>query len=95
MNTFLQKAWTWVLTSSQDPTQPALTAKGIVTAVLPTVMIFIHSPSLSSLPNDVYAAIVAVFGAVSSVQIAYGLVRKIFYPAPAFTAQFAPKQPAA
>lgn len=73
------------MVSSADSTQIALTAKGLVTSVLPLVMTFIHAPNLSTLPNDIYTAIVAFFSLVSGVMVLFGAIRKIaltFVPEP-------------
>jgi hypothetical protein len=74
MNTF----WNWLVKSSADPTQVALTAKGIISTVVPVLLVFVHNPNLSSLPDDVYSLIVAAFGVYSAIAIVFGLARKIY-----------------
>jgi hypothetical protein len=81
--------WNWLVTSSQDPTQVALTVKGWVSAIVPVALIAIHNPNLSSLPNQVYSVVVAFFGVVTAAVTLYGLAKKIFIPSPAFTAAVA------
>lgn len=71
------KIWNWLVVSSADPSAVALTVKGWVSTIIPVLMIVIHNPNLSDLPNEIYAAIVAVFGIISAVTTAYGLIRKI------------------
>jgi hypothetical protein len=78
--------WNWLFTSSGDPTQVAVTAKGIVIGILPALMVFIHAPSLTNLPDDVYSLVVALFTLVAAAHLVYGLLRKIFFPTDAFVA---------
>ena len=73
-----EKFWLWLAQSSKDPAAVALTAKGLCSAVLPLLMVFLHNPNLSSLGDDVYSLIVAAFGVYSAVAVVVGLVRKIY-----------------
>lgn len=85
--------WNWLVTSSSDPTQVALTVKGIVTAVIPVLAFLIHTPNLSSLPDEIYSFVVAFFGVFASLLVVIGLVRKILWPTAAFTASLSPARP--
>jgi hypothetical protein len=82
--------WNWLVTSSSDPTQVALTVKGIITAIVPVLAVFIHAPNLSTLPDDIYSAVVAVFAVFSAAITAYGLIRKLFFPSASFVASLHP-----
>jgi hypothetical protein len=74
MNAF----WNWLVKSSADPTQVALTVKGIVSTVVPVLLVFVHNPNLSTLPDDVYSLVVAAFALYSAVAVVYGFSRKIY-----------------
>lgn len=87
------KFWNWLVTSSSDPTQVALTVKGWVSTIIPVALIVIHNPNLSSLPDQIYSIIIAAFGVVSAAVTLYGLVRKLVSPTPAFTATVASVPP--
>lgn len=83
MKTF-EKILDWVLISSKDPTKVSLTVKGALLSIVP---IFIALSNLTSLKLEseqltliveiVAQFIQAIFGAVSLIVTAYGLVRKI------------------
>lgn len=74
----IDKFWNWLMKSSANPTETALTAKGLVSTLLPIVLMVIHNPNLNTLPDDVYSLIVAVFGVISAVMVVFGLARKIY-----------------
>lgn len=74
----IQKFWNWLVLSSADPTQPALTVKGIVSTIVPILMVFVHNPNLNDLPDEVYSVIIALFGMYSAFAVAFGLFRKIY-----------------
>jgi hypothetical protein len=78
MLTQANKFWQWLLTSSANQQQVSLTVKGWVTGALPMLAFVIHSPSLSSLPSDVYTVVFGVLGVVAAVQIVWGGLRKIW-----------------
>lgn len=71
------KLWNWLVVSSADPTQVALTVKGWVATIIPAAMLVIHNPNLSDLPNDVYSFIMAALVVVSALVTLWGFVRKI------------------
>ena len=70
--------WNWLATSSADPSEVALTVKGYMTSIVPVLMFVIHNPSLSDLPNDVYALVLGVFAVYSAVAVVVGIVRKLY-----------------
>jgi len=70
--------WKWLVVSSSDPNETALTVKGYVSSIVPVLMFLLHNPNLSSLPNDVYSFVVACFAAYSACATVYGLGRKIY-----------------
>lgn len=70
--------WNWLAKSSSDPTEVALTAKGLISTLVPLLLVFVHNPNLNNLPNDVYTVIVALFAVYSAVAVVVGLARKAF-----------------
>lgn len=74
----LQTFWNWLVKSSADPSEVALTAKGLISSLLPILLVFVHNPNLTNLPDDVYTVIVALFTVYSAVSIVVGIARKIF-----------------
>lgn len=74
----MQKFWDWLVRSSSNPTEVALTAKGLITTLVPVLMVFVHTPNINTLPDDVYSVVVAVFGVISAVMVLFGIARKIY-----------------
>ena len=74
----IDKFWNWLCKSSADPTQVALTAKGVISAVIPVLMVFVHNPNLNDLPDEIYTLVVALFAVYSSLAVVFGLARKIY-----------------
>lgn len=70
--------WNWLVKSSADPTQVALTAKGLVSSLIPLLMLFVHTPSLSNLPDEIYTLILALFTVYSAGAVLFGLARKVY-----------------
>lgn len=75
----MTKFFNWVARSSADPTQVALTVRGLVSGWLPLAMFFLHNPNLSTLPDDIYSIILGVFTVYSTCATVFGLARKIAY----------------
>lgn len=79
MNTF----WNWLVTSSANPEQTALTVKGLVVSYLPLVLIalkfFGHDiqPDVSSVGSQVESFVILVLGIPGALITAYGIGRKI------------------
>lgn len=89
----MQKFWSWLIQSSADPSQAALTIKGYVTGFIPLFLYFVPLfhlkvgvDQLNSLPGICYNLVVAVFTIISISMTVAGLLRKIwltwFSPAP-------------
>lgn len=70
--------WNWLAKSSANPDEVALTVKGLVTSLLPIVLIVFHNPNLSTLPDAVYSIVVAALGVCSAVAVVIGLLRKFY-----------------
>ena len=74
------KVLTWLVTSSKDPKQLSLTVKGALIAAAPLLM-YVLGLTEADFNQVVVEAIVAfVFAAttaISALQIAYGLLRKV------------------
>lgn len=73
----MNKFWNWLVKSSADPTSVALTAKGLISTVIPVLMVFVHNPNLNNLPDEIYSLVIGLFGAYSAIAIVIGIVRKI------------------
>ncbi len=71
------KFWTWLVVSSSNPEEVALTVKGWMSAIVPVLLFVIHNPNLNSLPDGVYAVVIALLAIVSAVVTAYGIIIKI------------------
>lgn len=74
----ISKFFDWLGKSSADPTQIALTAKGLMTSVLPFLMFFVHNPNFGNLPDAIYAGVIAFFAVISSLMVFAGLMRKLY-----------------
>jgi hypothetical protein len=74
----MNKFFDWLIKSSANPTEVALTAKGLVSAVVPLLLTFIHNPNFSSLPDSAYTLVVAFFTVYSALAVFFGLARKIY-----------------
>jgi hypothetical protein len=79
------KFWNWIVTSSQDPSQVALTVQGFfslgviesVFALLPTFGIH-PSFTLNNLGDCVAGAVQATLTLVAAVTALYGAIRKVY-----------------
>jgi uncharacterized membrane protein len=72
------------LTSSVNPEQLGLTVKGLLVAIIPTVLLIaglthlnLGQTDLTSLADAIVEATVAISTAVSAVMVVVGLIRKI------------------
>lgn len=68
----------WIVLSSEDPTQAALTIRGIIIMQIPLIMSFLKDAGImvnESLVNEYIISATALFGAVITV---VGLARKIY-----------------
>lgn len=72
------KFWNWIMVSSQDPNAVATTAKGAVALVVPLLLVLLHNPNYSTLPDQVYAIVVTAFGVISAAVACYGLIMKLW-----------------
>lgn len=79
----MQKIWNWLMLSSQNPGQIALTVKasllGAVT-ILTVGLGFAHIQvgNLSPIVDALIAALQALFGLVSALAVVWGLIRKLY-----------------
>ena len=81
----LKRFWEWIIKSSADPTKVSLTVKSMLFGILPIVVVItkllnveIAEGDLQTFIDALEASIIAVFGAVSSIGVVVGLVRKIY-----------------
>lgn len=82
----LKKAWNWLVISSEDPQKVALTAKGILTGVIPLILLisgnfgFSHALTQDTAGiavNTIGDIITSGLGVVSLAMTIYGLFRKL------------------
>lgn len=66
-----------VLGSSVDPTQLALTWKGVLVGVIPVIVVVAKQFDISLDQNDLVAFVDSVLTVVSAVMVAWGLGRKV------------------
>lgn len=75
--------WNWLVVSSADPTNVALTVKGVITAIIPYAMTYlpylgVHvSLNVATLSNAAYTTVFAFFAVSSAAMTLYGAVRKL------------------
>lgn len=74
----MNKFWDWLVKSSADSQQVALTAKGLISTLLPILLVFFHNPNVNDLPDSIYTLIVAFFSVVSACMVTAGMIRKLF-----------------
>jgi len=74
-----EKIVAWFVTSSQDPKKLSLTVKGALLAVAPFVMYFtgFTDADFNQFVEAIVAFVFAATTAVSALQIAFGLLRKV------------------
>ncbi len=79
--TFSNSGWffNWLVQSSNDPTQVALTVKGLAAGVLPVALVVLHGANLAPLPDELYIFVVVALGIVSGLIAIYGIIRKIYF----------------
>lgn len=81
----LEKALNWFLLSSKDPQATALTVQGLLTGMVPTLMVLIGlghlnlgQDQLTELVNGFCTLIEAVLTLVSAAMTFFGIVRKVW-----------------
>lgn len=80
----LKTIWKWLVLSSANANNISLTVKGILTAILPVLILILQtfnletdSQTLADVINYTGTIIVSLGGAIASVATAVGLFRKI------------------
>lgn len=80
----MEKFWQWLVQSSADPTQVALTVKGVFTGLIPAVAFVAPYLHLHILPENLEALgelarlfIITSFGILAALMTAFGIIRKI------------------
>lgn len=81
----MQKFWNWLVLSSADPSQAALTAKGMITFAIPVLMYLVPifhfhvtPDNLNTLPGTIYDLVFWVFTTAASLMTVLGIFRKLW-----------------
>ena len=78
----MKKILAWLVLSSRNSEEIALTAKGFAITFLPLLLFILRyfgvdNPELGSLPEQIQSFIILVGGVIGGVVTAWGLIRKI------------------
>jgi len=73
----MSKFLKWLVLSSENPKEVALTIEGIIVSFVPGLLFFLEGMGVSVLEKDIVAIITIVIGAIGLLLTIIGLIRKL------------------